>query len=266
MTGMRGVKRKRIPAFCLFLFIFCGCSMAPAWTARMNASSPEAALSHLDGQLPAGISLQALANIQMTTPEGRYPLKLAILLKRPAWLRVEAIPLFGPPSFFLSVHDQMLKVFLAEPRTYYVSRATMDNIARYLPLKMDPEDMIAILMGTYPSLSGQDGSLEGRPEGDHYRINMGGAQKHQSLWVRMTDGFLERIEVYQDQHRLYQVHFEEPLPAEGAVIPQTITIVFEGKDSASFRIRYTDIRLLKTSDTAMFDLKVPPGIKPIYLD
>jgi hypothetical protein len=256
----------RIPAFCLFLFIFCGCSMAPAMTARMNFPSPEAALSNLATQIPAKVTMQALANIQITTREGRYPLKLAILLKRPAWLRVEAIPLFGPPAFFLSVCDQTLKVFLTEPRAFYISRATMDNVARYLPLKMDPEDMIAILMGTYPTLSGQNRSLQGRLEGDHYRIDMGGPLKRQSLWVRMTDGFLERLEVYQDQRSLYQVRFEEPLLMEGAMIPQKITIVAEGEDSASFSIRYADIRFLKTSVPAMFDLEVPPGIKPIYLD
>ena len=250
----------------LFLFIFCGCSMAPTMTHRMNFPSPEAALSSLTAQIPAGVTMQVLANIQMTTRESRYPLKLAILLKRPAGLRVEAIPLFGLPTFFLSIHDQTLKVFLAETHAFYISRATMDNIARYLPLKMDPEDMIAILMGACPSLSVNNSFLQGRLEGDYYRIDMGEGLRRQSLWVRITDGFLERLEVYQDQRSLYQVRFEEPLLVEGAMIPQMITIVVEGEDSASFRIRYADILFLKTSDPAMFDLEVPPGIKPTYLD
>lgn len=262
MTGMR----RSIKILFLFLFIFCGCSMAPTMTHRMNFPSPEAALNSLTAQIPAGVTMQALANIQMTTRQGRYPLKLAILLKRPAWLRVEAIPLFGPPTFFLSVRDQTLKVFLTETHAFYISRATLDNIARYLPLKMDPEDMIAILMGTCPTLSVQNGSLQGRMEGDHYRIDMDGPLKRRSLWLRMTDGFLEHLEVYQDQRSLYKVRFEEPLLVEKAMIPQKITIVVEGEESASFSIRYTDILFLKTSDPAMFDLEVPPGIKPTYLD
>jgi len=82
----------------------------------------------------------------------------------------------------------------------------------------------------------------------------------------MTDGFLERLEVYQDQRSLYRVRFEEPLLVEGAMTPQKITIFIEGEDVASFSIRYADILFLKTSDPAMFDLEVPPGIKPTYLD
>lgn len=262
MTG----PRKSIAVFYLFLIVLYGCSMAPKTTARLNVSSPEAVLSSLAAQIPSEATLQALADIQITTRGGRYPLKLALLLKKPAWLRVEAIPFFGPPNFFLSVRDQTLKVFLAETRVFYISPATMDNVARYLPLKMSPEEMIAILMGTYPAPSGQDRFLQGRLEGDHYRIDMGGPLKRQCLWVRMTDGFLERFEAYQDQRRLYQVRFEEPLRVDGAMIPQGITIVFESEDRASFSIRYAEIRILKTSDPAMFDLDVPPGIKPTHLD
>jgi hypothetical protein len=258
--------RKSIPSLCLFLLAVCGCATAPPMTDRMDFRSPEAALKHMAERIPDDVALQALASIQITTREGRYPLKLALLLKKPASLRVEAIPLFGPPAFFLSVHDQTLKVFLTETRAFYIGRATLDNVARYLPLRMDPEEMVAILMGTGPPPFGQSTYLQGRMEGEHYRIDMGGLLKRQSLWLRRTDGFLERLEVYQDQGVSYTARFEEPLRVEGAVLPQKTTLVFGGEDGATFSIRFADIRFLKQPDPAIFDLKAPPGIKPVYLD
>jgi hypothetical protein len=260
------VLRKSIPAFCLFLLAVCGCATAPRMTDRMDFHSPEAALKHIAERIPDDVALQALASIQMTTRKGRYPLKLALLLKKPASLRVEAIPLFGPPAFFLSVHDQTLKVFLTETRAFYIGRATLDNVARYLPLRMDPEEMVAVLMGTGPPPCGQNTFLQARTEGEHYRIDTGGPLKRQSLWLRMTDGFLERLEVYQDQEVSYTARFEEPLRVEGSVLPQKTTIVFGGEDGATFSIRFADIRFLKQPDPAIFDLKAPPGIKPAYLD
>lgn len=260
------VLRKSIPAFCLFLLAVCGCAMAPKMTDRMDFHSPEAALKHIAERIPDNVALQTLASIQMTTREGRYPLKLALLLKKPASLRVEAIPLFGTPAFFLSVHDQTLKVFLTGTRVFYTGRATLDNIARFLPLSMDPEEMVAVLMGTGPPTYGQNTFLQGRTEGEHYRIDTGEPLKRQSLWLRMTDGFLERLEVYQDQGVSYRARFEDPLRVEGAVLPQKTTLVFEGEGGATITIRFADIRFLKQPDPAIFDLTAPLGIKPVYLD
>lgn len=260
------VLRKSIPAFCLFLLAVCGCATAPRITDRMDFHSPEAALKHIAERIPDDVALQAMASIQMTTRGGRYPMKLALLLKKPASLRMEAIPLFGPPAFFLSAHDQTLKVFLTETRAFYIGRATLDNVTRFLPLRMDPEDMIAVLMGTGPPPCKQNTFLQGRTEGEHYRIDTGVRLKRQSLWLRVKDGFLERLEVYQDQGVSYRARFEEPLRVEGSLLPQKTTIVFEGEEGATLTIRFADIRFLKQPDPAIFNLTAPPGIKPVYLD
>lgn len=257
---------KSIASFCLFLLAFYGCAAVPQTAQRMDFLSPEAALKHIAAQIPDNVALQALANIQITTREGRYPLKLAIVLKKPTSMRAEVIPLFGPPAFFLSIHDRTLKVFLAETRAFYIGRATPDNVARYLPLRMDPQEMIAVLMGSAPLLSGQNTILQGRRDGEHYRIDIRGASKRQSLWLRTTDGFLERLEVYGEQYRQYRVNFEEPLRIEGSVFPQKTSIVFEGEDGAALSVRFADIHLLKQWDPAIFNLQAPPGITPVCLD
>ena len=258
--------RNSIAYFCVFLLAFYGCAAMPPMNERTDFLSPEAALKHIAAQIPDDVALQATANIQMTIREERYPLKLALVLKKPDFLRVEAIPLFGPPVFFLSVRDQTLKVFLSGNRAFYIGHATPDNIARYVPLKMTPDEMIAVLMGTAPPFSGQNTLLQGGLEGDHYRIDIRGTLKRQSLWLRMEDGFLEHLEVHQDQGSSYRVHFEDPLRIGGSVFPQKLTIFFEGEAITVLSIRLADIQLLKQWDPAIFDLKAPPGVDPVYLD
>jgi len=258
--------RKSIPALCLLLLFFCGCAAAPKITVRMDFASPEAALEYIAAQTRVYAALEAIAHVHVATREGAYPLKLAVLLKKPASLRVEAIPLFGPPAFFLSIRDRTLKVFLTETRAFYIGRATGDNVARYLPLKMDPEDLIALLTGTCFAPAGPVTLLQGSQEGNHYRIDIVEPLKRRSVWVRMTDGFIERIEYFWGEQRLYRAHFEEPIRREGTVLPQKITIVSEGTDGVSVSIRYADIQFLKDIDPARFNLDTPPGVEPVHLD
>jgi hypothetical protein len=238
----------------------------PPIKVRADFQSPEAALRHIAEQIPDNVALQATVNLQMTLHEQRYPLKLALVLKKPACLRLEAIPLIGPPVFFLTVRDQTLKVFLSGNRSFNIGRVTPENLARYVPFRMHPEEMIAVLMGTAPPLHGQHTLLQGALDGDHYRIDIEGALKRQSLRLRTEDGFLEHLEVHRDQENSYRARFEDPLRIEGSVFPQKITLVFEGKDGAVLNIRLADIKVLRQWDPAIFDLKTPPGVDPVYLD
>jgi hypothetical protein len=258
---------KSIPVVGLILIaLLSGCAAAPQVKTRMDFHSPAAVLAHLDNGIPTGVVVQTLADIRMTTKDGVYPMKLAVLLQKPASLRVEAIPLLGPPAFFLSLHEQILKVFFTETRAFHVGRATSDNIARYLPLKMDPQELTTALTGTGLPLHRPEAILLGRTEGDRYRIDRDEAGRRESLWVRLSDGFLERLDVHQDQILLYQIRYEEPLRVEQWMLPQKLTIVFEGRDGVSLRIRYRNIRFLKQTDTALFDLAPPPGVAPVFLD
>jgi hypothetical protein len=243
-----------------------GCAAIPQIKARMDFTSPEAALAHVMAGMSADVTVQALADIRLTTQEDLHPMKLAVLMKKPGSLRVEALPLFGPPVFFLSIHEQMLKVYLSETRAFHTGRASAENIARYLPLKMDPQDLIAVLTGTGPLSSGPDTLLRGRAEGDYYRLDMDGPSKKQSLWIRTTDGFLKRLDLHQDQNRSYQVRYEEPLREQDWTFPQKINIVSGGGNGFSLSIRYRDVRFLKQADPVRFDLAAPPGAAPVYLD
>lgn len=258
--------RKSIQAIYLLLLVFYGCAAAPKMTAIMDFASPEAALGHLAVQFPAETVLQALADCRVASQDAIYPLKLAVLLKRPASLRIEAIPLFGPPTFFLSLRDGTLKAFLTDTRVFYIGRATPENVVRYLPLKMNPEDLITVLTGIGYAPPGPDTVLKGHPEGDRYRIDIVEPSKSRSLWVRMTDGFLECLEVYGERQRLYQARFEEPLRKAGTMVPQKITIDSGGADGVSVSIRYRDIQFLKDVDPGAFDLMQPPNVEPLYLN
>lgn len=257
----------KIIAILLSLLItLVGCAVVPKTTRQMKLSSPEEALALVAGRFPDTVTLQAIADIRINTQEGRFPLKAALMLKKPASLRMEAIPMVGTPSFFLSVHEGRLKVFSAETKAFYIGRANAENIARYLPLKIDPEELIFVLTGSVSSTNGN--ILRSEMDQEHYRIDISESpQQILSLWMRLSDGFVERIEIAKQQRGVLRARFASPLEVGKIMLPQLITIDTGDEKDLSVSIRYKDISLLTPHEQApLFDITLPPGIAPVYLD
>ncbi len=111
---------------------------------------------------PGTQAFTATTRIEINHHGNRYPLKVAVMMKRPAFLRVESIPLMGPPDFYLSIAEGELRVFLPGKGAFYTGRATPRNISRFFPVSMPAADMISLLMGVPPEDAEEMQSLGGR--------------------------------------------------------------------------------------------------------
>jgi len=132
--------------------------------------SPDAALRALAATPPGKQAFTSTARIEINHQGDRYPLKVAVMMKRPAFLRLESIPLMGPPDLFLSVAEGELRVFLPGKAAFYIGRATPRNISRFLPVFMPAADMISLLMGVPPEDAEETQSLGGEQEKGLYRV------------------------------------------------------------------------------------------------
>jgi hypothetical protein len=76
------------------------------------------------------------------------------------------------------------------------------------------------------------------------------------------------MEVFNDEGGiLYRVKLEDHRQVGKIRIPGRIIITENEADSPSVRIRCFDIQLSQSDgDTALFDLDIPPGIKPISIE
>jgi hypothetical protein len=188
------------------------------------------------------------------------------MMKRPASLRVESIPLLGPPDFFLSMAEGGLRVFLPGKGAFYTGRAEPQNISRFSPVFMTAAEMVSLLMGFPPepteTLSGYHGEQEERA----YRVDQyKSGRRIRSLWIDPSGGQLIRIRAFKEDGEtvFYAAEFAEHTPVGGGFMPQRLTITGDGMPALS--IRYTDLRQI-TTDSASFSLPVPEGITPILLD
>ncbi|HUH66839.1 MAG TPA: DUF4292 domain-containing protein [Syntrophales bacterium] len=256
----------------MFLLIFPGCSLkATGMGPIYDFSSPLAVLERTDAVNSQECGIKAIARIEVNTPEGRYPLKAALALQRPSSLRFETIPVLGPSDFFLTVHRDVLKVFLPQNGKFYTGKATARNLRRFLPVPaagLEIEDITAILLGAHPLIRGKTITLDASYERNLYRIDvLAERKKLQSLWIDPHEDCLVRVDFFtEDGTRLYSATFGDWEHAEGVTMPRIVKIVYGDNEKPDVIVRYVDIGPSDVMDTALFDLSPPPGVSSISMD
>ena len=148
------------------------------------------------------------------------------MMKRPAFLRVESIPLMGPPDLYLSVAEGELRVFLPGKGAFYTGRATPQNISRFFPVFMPAADMVSLLMGVPPEDAEEMQSLAGEREEGLYRVDQyQSGRKMRSLWIDPADGRLIRFRRFmEDGSIVYTADFADHTRIGEDFLPQQVTI------------------------------------------
>ncbi len=131
-----------------------GCAGRRVAVSGSEYLSPEAALRALASSDPGDRTLTVTARIEIKRLSERHVMKAALMMKRPAHLRLESIPLFGPPDFFLSIEAGEIRVFIPGKETFYVDRATEGNLSRFFPLALPAAETVSLLMGRLPETRG----------------------------------------------------------------------------------------------------------------
>jgi hypothetical protein len=258
-----------LPLICALVLLFSACSgrVIPTPPAATYAS-PAAALRAIS-TLPPDLAVTATAQIRLDHQEQPLSLRVALMLRKPSFLRLESIPLLGPPDFFLSIAADELRVFLPsqDGGRFYIGRATPENLARFFPLALSPAETVSLLLGEANDAArgeGPDPFLRGEQEGHLYRIDQyRGGRRYRSLWMDPVRHLLVRLELFgEGEELLYAIDFHDHQRLADHGLPQGISIVHP---LPGMRIRYRDLKRI-SAETADFPLPLPEGVVPVLLD
>jgi len=259
----------------LAILMFAGCALTPTMPPSPQGISPffprdRWQLLNAAERVPK--ALKALARIDLTTPSGRYPLKVAILLQYPEHFRMESIPLFGPPDFYLTIENGELKVFLPQEGKYYMGTPSQTQLASFLPFissRFQLSDMLALLRGTVPLSQYPDITLKGFQESEYYRLEVyRGKEKAQVFWLEPRSNQLIRATRWgKNGELLYTAQFEAYGGLkEAADFPTKISVTTGQPNPTTLTLQYTDLQFLQEIQPALFSLEIPPGIEPSRLN
>lgn len=254
----RGLRPATILLFVLFALNGC---------LRAAVSSDEAQARHAylsaAGNILAEETVRADAEIDLVIPQGHYPANAILVLRRPCYLRLEILSPIGLPDYFIVAGPDNMRIFIPAQGKYYQGRPTAQNLYRFLNWPFNVEDAVMILTGGFPALDDADTSYKIWKTENNTIIEAASA-RYGSQAIELTDGRLRQF-VRKDQYgqQLYSVHYKYGA-SEGRLPVNIIVKMADG--ITSLGVRYNEARIEKSDDLSIFNLPVPPGIKPVDLE
>ena len=250
---------KRILMVLLLSMLACGC----AGKAVRGSGIPPKSLE-LTATIHETERMVATARLDLTTAQGHYPIRAALILQKPSYFRLEALPVIGTPDFFLAATSDEMRIFIPSQGEFYAGKPSAENLARFLPWAFKIEDIVAIFSGDYPPLPGNKLSYESYIEDHLLRILMTtSAGASQTVWKNKNGTMAKLIRNGTDGKEIYRVLYEDYEPASR--LPGKI-IIEMADHITSVTTKFMDVKIEKATDLSVFELSVPAGIKIIKLD
>jgi hypothetical protein len=185
--------------------------------------------------------------------------RLAAIMQSPDKLRLESIPVLGPPDFFLTAQGGLFRVYLPGTQEFITGNASPNNLSRFLPLAWSAERWVAVLLGHRPNASSDNGNLRGMMEGQLYRLDLFDRESvSESLWINPENKRLEKLEMISPSGGKDTVLFSAFRDIEGRILPENILI--DTGEGTTIRIIYEALEIRNEVNYDLFVLSPPPEV------
>ena len=229
-----------------------------------NSPSEKIPTTIFSGPIAEDDVVSAIVDIDLTSPDGYYPpIKAALIIKKPSYLRLEILPVIGTPDFLLAASPEKMSIFIPSKEKFYYGQPTGANLRKFIHWQFNIEDIVMIFAGTYPSLKEKDMSYQSYREKNLLRMEMKAPSGcSQIVWVGENNRLSKIVRNDKNGKEMYTVrYFYDETPR---TLPGKITIsMADGITLLS--VKFSDIRIEKATDLSIFDLPVPADVNVILL-
>ena len=252
--------------FLPFLFLLFWCSSCTTLPIGPPPPLPEELLSRIQERFQTLQGLKGLAHVRVSAPGKSFRTQQVILAKRPSSLRLESLSPLGNPQFYLVIDGQELNMYNPGENRYYRGPVKARFFSSLLPLSMDPEEIIALFLGSFPILPHDDASVRQDPRENLWILDLNNSsrEERQTLGVDPQSG-----QVLYTEYRLRGVtrrlSFEDFRASSNHSFPYRI--LFDSPESRTqLTIEYTDVETNPVWANEDFHLSIPRGAQIIPLE
>ncbi|OPL15380.1 MAG: hypothetical protein AVO39_08185 [delta proteobacterium MLS_D] len=220
-------------------------------------------------------TIRAVATVTIRQEMGTdFSRRVALAVQYPSCMRVDALPTFGVPDFFMSLRDGTFKVFVPSRQTLYTGSATSDKMYSFFGLDLSPEEIIALLRGTPPVPPVHKDNLKvdtfRNPQGE-YRLNFLSRRGRTVQSVMLNEQHrMTEAKVFDEKGVLrYRALFSEYATIENGLTerPLHITVHIENPlNRTTLELRLSDLSVTRNDPGSLFDVPHARGANTIYLD
>ncbi|MBU1432226.1 DUF4292 domain-containing protein [Myxococcota bacterium] len=223
-------------------------------------ADPAAHLQRLDARAAQIRSLTADLAVEYKEDGERVRLTEMIALKAPDHLRVDLISPFGQPLLTLVSDGQTLSIYDQRARRFYRGRSSPQALGKLLPLRLTPEELVALMRGGVPIISHARGEVTWDGAAGRTLLRLEGAEG-------CALGACQTIAFEPERHRVTALHVTQAGQARysarmgdyqgGDALPRRMR--FEG-EGIVVDVEIKEARINPTLPDAAFALEPPRGI------
>lgn len=254
--------RTRVILLFILLILVYGC--AAGKRVSLPFGPPEKSLAIVAPVLQETDRIVATAEIDLKTEQGHYPVRAALIVQKPSYLRLEILPVIGTSDLYLSATPDHLQIFIPSREEFYTGKPSAENLARFLPWGFNIEDIVMILSCGFPTAFGKDSARASDQEDGLTRLDLKSSSGFsQTLWLDRNGRVEKLIRHGPDGREILQVRYEDYAAESG---PAGKITVIRTDHVTRISVKYTDLKVVKSIDYNIFELPVPAGIQQISLD
>ncbi|MDI6755825.1 MAG: DUF4292 domain-containing protein [Thermodesulfobacteriota bacterium] len=252
----------------LFLFFavfssLSGCATLPVLLPE--TPPPELLLDQVRARLKAIEGLKGLAQVKVTAAAKNFSAQQVFFVRRPALLRAETLGPLGTPQFYIVTDGRELNLYHPGENRYYRGQATGSHLFSALPVALEPEEVVALLLGGPLLIDFDTASVRRHREESLWALELVSVhrQERQVLWVNPFSFQIIRAEFHRPD-LFNRMVFEDFRQFQGLLFPQKIQFTsFTPK--AQLTVEYSEVELNPRWEEQDFKLPVPRGATVIPL-
>ncbi len=253
-------------AWVLGLVLLVGC---PEGQRRPESTAPPAAtlLEALHARAGVVRSLSAELRLEVWRGDERVKLRQLVAVDGVDRLRVDSLSPFGQPISTLAARDGRLAIYDLQTHRFYEGRATPENLARLLPIRLEPGEIGALLRGTVPVLAHQRATASHDAERDVDVLVLEGPAGRQTVDFERGGHRVVETRVHRDGQLRYVARLGRYDGPEAQATPRRVRFTApEGEGELRVDIEVLEHRINPTLPDEAFTLDAPRGIPVESLD
>lgn len=244
---------------CVALWFLAGCGAHFPLPAEPLVDASEAlALMHSRVAKVTSVAMEARASYYSAGKARKGTVEIA--LKRPAALFFAILSPTGDMLAVLASDSTRFVNFSRGGQRCLTGCSTPENLGRLIPLTMEGQDAVSVLLGIVPVIAYQSATLRwSTDEGAYCLLLSGTTGKTQELWIEHGTGWVRRSEIRQGAHVLAHVTYAKPKKVRGVLLPHRLRIQLkDGASDLKLELRELELNPATITD-ATFRLKCPAG-------
>lgn len=247
----------------LFLMFLTGCPHRIDFGEQGQISDSKTLLKLAQQAEERVIAVKGESKIKVESPQGNGVVTLFIALQRPGLVHLESLDFFGKPQAVLVSDGKRFGLYQSQEGKYYEGPASAQNLSRFLPVVLPPEELVALMLGQAPRIPSDSEELTVDEQKRVYVLVLKKGEVTQTLEIDPKTFRVQSSKVR--GVNAYDLQFDDFDDEKGAIYPRKV-ILDASAAKTRLELLYKDVEVNPEPDLTLYDLSAPANVPVVEVD